>query len=71
MDALVPLRVTEVPAHTVDAGKTVKPTVGATVTVTVVVAVLVQPFAAVPVTVYVVVDAGTKETPLATPPVQV
>ena len=69
MDAPDPLRVTEAPAQTVvDA---VAVTLGNAFTVMVVVAVLIQPLAAVPVTVYVAVDAGTKETPLVTPPVQV
>ena len=68
MDAPDPLRVTDVPEHTVvDA---VAVTVGSGFTVTVVVAVLVQPLAAVPVTVYVAVDAGTKARPLVIPPVQ-
>ena len=43
-------------------------TVGKGFTVTVFVLVFVHPFASVPVTVYVVVEAGTKAAPLVTPP---
>ena len=64
-----PLSVTAVPAHTVWLFPAF--TVGVAFTVTVTWAVLVQPLAAVPVTVYVCVDAGVKATPLLTPLFQV
>ena len=69
MDAPVPLKITDDPIHIIVDGVVV--TVGNAFTVTVVVAILVQPFASVPVTVYVAVVAGTKETPSVIPPVQV
>jgi hypothetical protein len=60
-----PLKVTAVPAHTVWFEPAL--TVGKAFTVTVVCAVFVHPFAAVPVTVYVVVAFGVKATALVTP----
>jgi hypothetical protein len=67
--APVPLNVTEVPAHTVDDGDAVAPTFRFELTVIVMVLVALHP-AVVPVTVYVAVEAGMKDTPLVTPPVQ-
>jgi len=60
-----PLKVTAVPAHTVWLFPA--ETEGKAFTVTVTWAVFAQPLAAVPVTVYVWVDAGVKATPLFTP----
>ena len=60
----------DAPAQRVDA-LDVAVTVGNKLTVIIVVAVLVQPAALVPVTVYVAVAVGIKLTPLVTPPLQV
>ena len=60
-----PLKVTAVPAQTVWLPPAL--TLGAAFTVTVACAVLLQPLAAVPVTVYVVVVVGVKATALLTP----
>ena len=67
--APVPVIVVEVPAQIVADGETVVPTVGTGFTVTVTALEFVQPLAPVPVTVYVFVDPGKKETPFVIPPV--
>ncbi len=64
-----PFKVTEPPWQTAWFAPAL--TVGKAFTVTVTWAVFVQPLAAVPVTVYVCVDAGVKATPLLTPLFQV
>ena len=63
--APVPDKATILPAHTL-LEVAVAPTFGKAFTVTDIVAVLVQPFAAVPVTVYVAVAVGAKAVPLVT-----
>jgi hypothetical protein len=68
--APVPFKVTDVPAHTVEDGDTVVPTVGNELTVIVMVLVLLQPLDPVPVTVYTEVENGKNETPFVTPPDQ-
>ena len=69
MVAPVPVKVTAMPAHIVVA-LAVELTVGNAFTVIVFVDVPTQPFASVPVTVYVVVALGVNAVPLVTPPVQ-
>jgi hypothetical protein len=59
----------ELPPEHIVAGDAVAVTVGGTFTVTVTVAVFVHPFASVPVTVYVVVEAGVTVMELPVPPV--
>jgi hypothetical protein len=68
--APVPLRATDAPAQKEDAGDAVASVAGIGFTVTVIAAVFVHPFPLVPVTVYVVVEEGGKETPFEMPPVQ-
>ena len=67
MFAPVPFNVTDVPLH-ITVLLAVEPTVGKGFTVIVLTAVFVQPFTAVPVTVYVAVVVGEKATPFNTPP---
>lgn len=59
--------VTVVPAHTVEEGDALVVIEGTGFTTTVAVAVFVQPFASVPITVYVCVAEGLNATPFTTP----